>query len=88
MKAQALLKAPTHPHKNEEESEGLGTSSSLILIGYTHIPRQHVGDGAGVPCWECWHIPAEMSLAEQEKKAFKFVHTGYRTLTSDSFNWQ
>lgn len=37
IKAQALLKAPTHPHKNEEESEGLGTSSSLILIGYTRI---------------------------------------------------
>lgn len=53
IKAQALLKAPTLPHKNEEESEGWGTSSSLILIGYTHIPQQHVGDGAGVPCWEC-----------------------------------
>lgn len=47
MKAQALLKAPAHPHENEEESEGLGTSSSVVLIGYTHIPRQHVGDGAG-----------------------------------------
>lgn len=53
-KAQALLKAPTLLHKNEEESVGSGTSSSLILIGYTRIPRQHVGDGAfSVPSREC-----------------------------------
>lgn len=70
IKAQALLKAPTLLHKNEEESEGLGTSSSLILIGYTHIPRQHVGDGAGVPCWECEYILATTSLAEQENNPF------------------
>ena len=77
IKAQALLKAPTHPHKNEEESEGLGTSTSLILIGYTRITWQHVGDGAGAPCWECEHILATTSPAEgeREKKKKLFIRT-------------
>lgn len=90
MKAQALLKAPAHPHENEEESEGLGTSSSVVLIGYTHIPRQHVGDGAGENLAENARTFSLKRAGHRrgggDKIAFISAHTIYHTATSDSFN--
>lgn len=71
-----LFKAPTLLHKKEEESESLGRSSTLGLAGFTHVPWQHVGDGA-------WH-PLLRILRKYHKIKTCHLHTAKRLKMSAS----